>query len=171
MSMDRSLNKLRQMHRTGKPATSSVASKEPEVQRDGGRIARWRGFPQTALCDRTVTVPAAPQPRSAPACVMCGEPASGRSRYCSPACRQRAYRLRQQPDQQTLLEATTASLKQQQALVEHTVYLCSRCERRLLGEWRCPDCGLMCKKLGLGGPCPHCDELVVLVDLLDGAGW
>jgi len=100
--------------------------------------------------------------------VVCGGEAKGRSRYCSPACRQRAYRLRQQPDQQTLLAAMTVDLQQQQTLLEHTVYLCSHCEQRYLGQRRCPDCGLMCRKLGVGGQCPHCDEFVVLIELLDG---
>ncbi|MGH2364008.1 MAG: hypothetical protein ACRDHX_05070, partial [Chloroflexota bacterium] len=39
-------------------------------------------------------------------------------------------------------------------------YECSGCGVRLLGEQRCPDCGLFARRLGLGGLCPHCDEPV-----------
>ena len=122
------------------------------------------------MSDRNVTVSvaaASQQQLSARACVVCGRPAQGRSRYCSPRHRQTAYRLRNN-DQQALLTAVAAELKQKQTLLEHTVYKCFSCEQRLLGERRCPECGLMCKKLGLGGHCPECDELVVLIELLDG---
>ena len=48
---------------------------------------------------------------------------------------------------------------------------------------RCPDCGIFCRRVGPGGPCPHCDEPVALTDLVskieailaahpfDMAGW
>jgi len=122
------------------------------------------------MCDRNVTVSvdaSSQQPRSVRICVLCDRPAQGRSRYCSPRHRQRAYRLREN-DPQALLTAIAAELKQKQALLEHTIYQCTSCDQRLLGERRCPECGLMCKKLGAGGPCPHCDELVVLIELVDG---
>jgi len=47
-----------------------------------------------------------------------------------------------------------------------TVYVCPSCDARFLGEQRCPDCGLFCRRVGPGGPCPHCEEPVALVDLL-----
>jgi hypothetical protein len=40
------------------------------------------------------------------------------------------------------------------------------CGARFLGEQRCPDCNVFCRRLGPGGPCPHCDEPVALADLL-----
>jgi len=106
-----------------------------------------------------------PQPR---ACVVCGQPAIGRSRYCGGACRQRASRLGRQPDQQALLTALSQQLGERQQLLRHTVYQCSSCDQRFLGERRCPECNLMLKKLGVGGPCPGCDELVLISELLEG---
>jgi hypothetical protein len=40
---------------------------------------------------------------------------------------------------------------------------------RFLGQQRCPDCGLFCRRIGPGGLCPHCDEPVALADLLPAA--
>ena len=92
---------------------------------------------------------------------------SARARYCSDACKQRAYRLRQ-PDRTPVdLDALTADLRHQQALVARTVYECPTCEARFLGEQRCPDCHVFCRRLGLGGSCPHCDDPVTLAELLD----
>ena len=51
-------------------------------------------------------------------------------------------------------------------LVAHMVYGCPICEQRYLGERRCPDCNRFCRKLGLGGTCPHCDEPVLIAELL-----
>jgi len=47
-----------------------------------------------------------------------------------------------------------------------TVYECPTCDARVLGTQRCPDCNVFCRRLGPGGPCPHCDEPVALADLL-----
>jgi ribosomal protein L37AE/L43A len=92
---------------------------------------------------------------------------SRRARYCSDACKQRAYRLRQ-PDSTPLdLDALTADLRARQMLVARTVYECPSCEARFLGDQRCPDCHVFCRRLGLGGPCPHCDDPVTLAELLD----
>jgi hypothetical protein len=51
----------------------------------------------------------------------------------------------------------------------HTLYECPTCGERYLGERRCPECNRFCRALGLGGPCPHCDEPVLLAELLDRA--
>jgi ABC-2 type transport system ATP-binding protein len=48
--------------------------------------------------------------------------------------------------------------------VAQTVYECPLCATRLLGERRCADCNRFCRALGIGGPCPHCDDLVVIAD-------
>ena len=48
---------------------------------------------------------------------------------------------------------------------EHTVYECPGCGQRLLGEQRCPDCATFARRIGPGGPCPHCDEPVAITDL------
>jgi hypothetical protein len=46
------------------------------------------------------------------------------------------------------------------------VYQCPACEVRMLGQQRCEECGVFGRRLGPGGPCPHCDELVAISDLL-----
>ena len=92
---------------------------------------------------------------------------SARARYCSDACKQRAYRLRQPDRAPADLDALAADLRSRQALVAHIVYECPTCEARFLGEQRCPDCHVFCRRLGLGGSCPHCDDPVTLAELLN----
>ena len=46
-----------------------------------------------------------------------------------------------------------------------TVYECPECEQRML-ERRCPDCHLFTRRLGSGGHCPHCEEPVLITELL-----
>lgn len=48
---------------------------------------------------------------------------------------------------------------------EITVYECPHCESRYLGQQRCEECGVFCRRIGLGAPCPHCDEPVAIDDL------
>ena len=90
-----------------------------------------------------------------------------RARYCSRAHQQRAFRLRHvQPvaiDEQRL----RAELRQRGALVVHTVYECSVCGERRVGERRCPDCHVFSRAVGLGGRCAECDQPIVLAELLD----
>jgi hypothetical protein len=105
-----------------------------------------------------------PRDRGCPICQTGIVPA--RARYCSDACKQRAYRLRQAAAPPANLPAATADPQRRQALAAHTVYECPTCEVRLLGERRGPDCHIFCRRLGLGGPCPHCDEPVLLADIL-----
>lgn len=45
------------------------------------------------------------------------------------------------------------------------VYECPECEQRYLDQRRCPDCQLFCRRIDLGGECPHCAEPVALSDL------
>jgi len=91
---------------------------------------------------------------------------SCRARYCSDACKQRAYRLRQTDTSPLDLDALTADLRARQVLITRTVYECPSCEARFLGDQRCPDCHVFCRRLGLGGLCPHCDDPVTLAELL-----
>jgi hypothetical protein len=80
---------------------------------------------------------------------------SGRRRFCSDACRQAAWRYRN-----TIAVAPTK-------LARHTiVYACPDCQARYIGTQRCPDCNTFCTRLGIGAPCPHCDEPVAISDLL-----
>lgn len=47
-----------------------------------------------------------------------------------------------------------------------TVDECPSCGTRFLGAQRCAECNVFCRRVGLGGPCPHCDEPVAVVDLI-----
>ena len=111
---------------------------------------------------------ALPSPSADRRCSFCQvERVSARARYCSDACKQHAYRLRQPSLAPPALDAVTADLRRRQALLAHTIYECPSCETRYLAERRCPDCHLFCRRLGLGGPCPHCDDLVLVAEILD----
>jgi hypothetical protein len=81
----------------------------------------------------------------------------GRQRYCSTACRQATWRRRHAAPLPVLPLRVPRS---------GTVYACLACGARFLGEQRCPDCNQFCRRIGPGGPCPHCDEPVALADLL-----
>lgn len=81
--------------------------------------------------------------------------ARGRRRFCSNACRQRAYRQR--------AGETDSAISSRPALAN--IYECGSCGSRYLGEQRCPDCNTFCRRLGPGGLCPHCDEPIPLTEL------
>lgn len=97
-------------------------------------------------------------PRACPGCAA--DLPSPRARYCSAACKQRAYRARR------LAPSPTASTTAVRSRPARTVYECPACGERSLGEQRCPDCHRFCRRLGPGGSCPHCEEPVLLADLL-----
>ena len=100
-------------------------------------------------------------------CVVCGQPVPSRqARYCSRACQQRAYRLRQVPATAFAEPALRQDLRRRRALAAQTIYECPACQERYLGERHCPDCNRFCRALGLGGRCPECDAPVLLSDLL-----
>ena len=94
------------------------------------------------------------------ACPICSHAfhPSGRRRFCSDACRQAAWRVRQPVA--PVLPIPPRSPR------PTTIYECPTCGTRYLGEQRCPDCGIFCRRVGPGGPCPHCDEPVALTDLV-----
>jgi hypothetical protein len=94
------------------------------------------------------------------ACPVCrhGFRPVGRRRFCSDACRQAAWRARH--------PATPVVQLPSRWPRPATVYECPACEARFLGEQRCPDCGIFCRRVGPGAPCPHCDEPVAIGDLL-----
>jgi hypothetical protein len=89
-------------------------------------------------------------------CGACGGPVrAGRARrWCSDACRQAAFRARR------------AAPRPVQPAKADTVYECTDCEARQVGQQRCEACNRWCRRLGPGGPCPFCDEVVVLSDFL-----
>ena len=103
-----------------------------------------------------------------PRCPVCTKPiASSRARYCSPAHRQRAFRLRHVPLASIDERQLRAELRRRQALVAHTVYECSVCGERSVGERRCQDCHVFSRALGLGGHCAECDQPILLAELLE----
>jgi hypothetical protein len=107
-------------------------------------------------------------PADARACPLCATPLSSpRARYCSEACKQRAYRRRQAEHMAPDPTALVRELKRLRALVAHTLYDCPTCGERYLGVQRCPECQHFCRSLGLGGACPHCDQVLLITDLLD----
>ena len=94
---------------------------------------------------------------------------SARSIYCSPACKQRCYRARRASPRLAKV-GTHPPKRVRTARVAHSVYECSSCGERFVGLRRCPDCNLFLANLGLGGTCVHCDEPLLLTELLgDGA--
>ena len=99
---------------------------------------------------------------TAPGCPACGQPlpASRSRRFCSPACRQSAYRRRHQdaPPQ--------TPLPTRRSRLEGTLYLCPQCDTRYLAEQWCPDCSRPCRRLGAGGTCPSCEEMITVQELI-----
>ena len=93
-------------------------------------------------------------------CARCGAPFEpvGRQRFCDAACRQAAWRRRHAALAEPPIPTRAPRLA--------TVYVCTECETRYLGEQRCPECQRFCKRVGPGGPCPHCDEPVAVADLI-----
>jgi hypothetical protein len=87
---------------------------------------------------------------------------SGRQRVCSAACRQATFRRRHTPAGAPLVVPAHRSRR------EGTIYECPACEARYLGTQRCPECGVFCRRIGIGGLCPACSEPVAVADLLDG---
>ena len=85
---------------------------------------------------------------------------AGRQHYCSDRCRKTAFRRRHQAPPAPVLVPAARPRR------EHTIYECPGCEQRLLGEQRCPDCGIFARRIGPGGPCPHCAEPVAVTDLI-----
>jgi hypothetical protein len=96
-------------------------------------------------------------------CPVCQRPfvATGRQTYCSSPCRKTAFRRRHQ---QPVAAITVPAARPRR---DYTIYECPNCTDRLLGEQRCPTCGIFARRVDIGGPCPHCDQPVALNDLLD----
>jgi predicted RNA-binding Zn-ribbon protein involved in translation (DUF1610 family) len=95
------------------------------LRTDRGPGRRWKGGglmnTQTPPGDVSVT---------APGCAACGQPLpAGRSRrFCSPACRQAAFRRRHQS------AAAETPLQPRRSRLEGTIYQCPECETRYLAE-------------------------------------
>ena len=106
------------------------------------------------LDDATTTIPC-------PFCQNAFTPIR-RQKYCTPACRQAAWRTRHRP-----APAPAVVLPPRTPRREITVYECSGCATRSLGAQRCPDCNQPALRIDFGGPCPHCDQPVAISDLTD----
>ena len=103
-------------------------------------------------------------------CVSCATPLdSTRAIYCSAACKQRRYRDRQVTTRRARV-GIPAPERARSDRVAHTVYECSNCGERFVGLRGCPDCNLFLRNLGLGGACAHCDEPLLLTELLGDGG-
>ena len=101
-------------------------------------------------------------------CLVCAMPlADVRARFCSPAHRQLAYRLRRRTPPTSNEPDLRGQLQRQRLLAAHSVYECPRCEERFVGERRCPSCHVFARSLGLGGHCPECDQPILLADLIE----
>ena len=108
--------------------------------------------PSTAPPVRNASRDGSPPERPTPTCVLCTAPRlSGRGRYCSGACRQRAFRLRHTALPNLEEGLLRKALRRRATLTEHTIYECPTCETRYLGERRCSDC----------------EQPILLSDLLD----
>jgi hypothetical protein len=94
---------------------------------------------------------------------------SPRSIYCSPACKQRCYRARHTTPRLAKVDPH-APERVRTDRVAHSVYECSSCSERFVGVRRCPDCHLFMRNVGVGGVCLHCDEPLLLTELLGEGG-
>jgi ribosomal protein L32 len=109
-----------------------------------------------------------PAPHGAAGCLMCGTPLTdSRAKFCSPAHKQLAYRLRRRESSAPNETDLRRQLQRQRRLTAVTIYECSSCGERFVGERRCPSCRLFCRSLGLGGVCPECDQPILLSDLFE----
>jgi hypothetical protein len=105
---------------------------------------------------------------SSAGCLVCDAPlADARARFCSPAHRQLAYRLRRRESTAPNEPDLRHQLQRQRRLTAHTIYQCPQCQERFVGERRCPSCQLFSRSVGLGGRCPECDQPILLADLLE----
>ncbi len=94
-------------------------------------------------------------------CPVCGAAFTPvrRQRYCTPACRQTAFRRRQPAPPVPDLPAGTP--RRQASICQ-----CGGCDARYAGEQWCHDCNRPCRRVGYGGACPYCDEPVCAQELL-----
>ena len=97
-------------------------------------------------------------------CPVCATPFTpvGRRRYCRDACRVAAHR-RRHATAEAPADVPPPGTPRRAA----TVYECPDCDTRTLGQQRCEDCGTFMRRVGIGGPCPCCDEPITVDELLN----
>lgn len=86
-------------------------------------------------------------------------------RYCSARCRQAGWRRRHHP---TDPAPPTGTGPEANSRRENTVYVCDECGARYLAEQWCHDCTRPARRLGRGGTCGHCSEVLTVAELLTG---
>ena len=84
-----------------------------------------------------------------------------RQRYCTPACRQAAWRARHLTTRPAVVVPAVTGRR------DNTVYQCTACETRYLGRQYCHDCHRPCVRVDLGALCPHCDTPITISDILN----
>jgi len=101
--------------------------------------------------------------QSTATCPVCQQPFArhGKARWCSGTCRSLAWKRQRQA------AAPPVVMLPPRPRRPVTVYECQGCGARAVARRRCQDCGTFMRKLGLGGPCPHCDGPVSVTELLD----
>ncbi len=99
-----------------------------------------------------------------PTCPVCHGPMpTGRARsWCSPRCRQAAYRARHRPPTPTLPPPTVGGSR-----TARGVYEWPSCGERLAGQRRCPECNLFTRRVDEGGCCPSCGDVITIHELLN----
>jgi transposase-like protein len=80
------------------------------------------------------------------------------------ACRQAAYRDRRAASRPTA--APLPALPPRTSRTSTGVYECPGCGQRLAAERRCPDCQLFARRIGDGGSCTGCGEVLTVTELL-----
>jgi len=123
--------------------------------------------PENVVCDVSTSTPQPIRHCANASCTNLLD--SARSIYCSPACKQRCYRARHASPRLAKV-GTHAPKRVRTDRVAHSVFECSSCGERFVGIRRCPDCNLYLTNLGLGGACVHCDEPLLLTELLGDGG-
>lgn len=99
-----------------------------------------------------------------PTCPACHGPMpTGRARtWCSPGCRQAGYRARNRTTAPALPPLPAAGSR-----TVSGVYECPGCGDRLAGERRCPQCNLFARRIGEGGCCTSCGDIITIAELLN----
>lgn len=95
-------------------------------------------------------------------CPVCGSPFTpgGRRRFCSDACRTAAWRRRHGAVRPIVIVPAAPRR------VSLTVYECDGCGVRTVGSQRCSECSTFMRRVGIGGTCPGCDEVVTVAELV-----